>query len=273
VLRILSAVVVIVVLLAIVIVWRPWDSGQRTAQLLPPREQQQPQTPSLVPIDEMQSRMADDELVKSTVERVLGVLASSQKEPDFLDKDCESDTKAKDIYRGMMLSYAGYLLVMSDLRSGNYENYGFVPDDHAQIDTAPLLSHWTKDRVTAFWQGADALAPLAAEDKRAIAAFLNELKSFRPVYAVVKRTTTDYDYFDIDALNDVLQKAGRAPVNKCLLGYNGYALKWNVHGNGTEIEMLPARYMLDFWHRRAAQGTTDLADWFLTSMSGWLSPS
>jgi hypothetical protein len=35
--------------------------------------------------------------------------------------------------------------------------------------------------------------------------------------------------------------------------------------------MLPARYMLDFWDRRAAQGTTDLADWFLTSMSGWLS--
>ncbi len=270
-LRIVGAVVVIVALLAVVFVWKPWDSRHGTAQLPPPREQQQAQTTPLASIDEMQSRLANDELVKSTVERALAVLAASEKEPDFLDKDCESDAKAKDIYRGMMLSFAGYLLVMSDLRGGDYENYGFVPDDHAQIEAAPLLSHWSKDRVTAFWQGSNALASLPAEDKRAIAAFLNELKSFRPVYAVVKRSTPDYDYFDIDTLNDVLQKAGRAPVNKCLLGYNGYTLKWNAHGNGTEIEMLPARYMLDFWHRRAAQGTTDVADWFLTSMSGWLS--
>jgi hypothetical protein len=86
----------------------------------------------------------------------------------------------------------------------------------------------------------------------------------------VKRTAPDYEYFDVETLNDVLHKAGRAPVNKCLLGYNGYALTWDVHGDGTEIQMLPARYMLDFWNRRAAQGTTDLADWFLSSMSGWL---
>jgi hypothetical protein len=226
-LRIVGAVVAVVVLLAIVFVWRPWDSGQRTTQLPPPRDQQQPQTTSLVPIEEMESRMADDDLVKSTVERALGVLAASKKEPDFLDKDCESDGQAKEIYHGMMLSFAGYLLVMTDLRSGDYENYGFVPDDHAQINAAPLLSHWSKERVTAFWQGANALGSLAAEDKRAIAAFLNELKAFRPTYDVVKRTTADYDYFDIDTLNDVLQKAGRTPVNKWAITA--------MHSNGTRM--------------------------------------
>ena len=271
--RIVGAVVAVVVLVAIVLVWRPWESRQHTAQLPPPAAQpQQPATP-LVSIDEMQSRMADDDRVKNAVDRAVGVLASSEKEADFLDKDCESDPKAKDIYRGMMLSLTGYLLVMTDLRSGDYENYGFVPEDHTRIDPAPLLSHWSKDRVTAFWHGTNALASLPAEDRRAIAAFLTELKSFRPVYVLVKQTAPDYDYFEIDTLNDVLQKAGRAPVNKCLLGYNGYALRWNVHGSGTEIQMLPASYMLDFWNRRAAQGTTDLADWFLTRMSGWLSRS
>jgi hypothetical protein len=171
----------------------------------------------------------------------------------------------------MMLSFAGYLLVMTDLRSGDYENYGFVPEDHSQIDPAPLLAHWSKERVTAFWQASNALGSLPAEDRRAVAAFLNQLKSFRPIYVLVKRTSPDYDNFDIDTLNDVLRNAGRAPVNKCLLGYNGYILKWSVHGSGTQIEMLPARYMLDFWDRRTAQGTTDVADWFLTAMNGWLS--
>ena len=135
--RIVGAVVAVVVLVAIALVWRPWESRQRTAQLLPPAAQpQQPATP-LVSIDEMQSRMADDDRVKNAVDRAVGVLASSEKEPDFLEKDCESDPEAKDIYRGMMLSLTGYLLVMTDLRSGDYENYGFVPEDHAGIDPAP----------------------------------------------------------------------------------------------------------------------------------------
>jgi hypothetical protein len=177
--RIIGAIVAVIVLGAIVLVWRPWESRQRTAQLPPPAAQQQPQTTTpLVSIDEMQSRMADDDRVKKAVDRALGVLASSEKEPDFLDKDCESDPKAKDIYRGMMLSFTGYLLVMTELRSGDYENYGFVPEDHGQIDPTPLVSHWSKDRVTAFWQGSNALASLPAEDRRAVAAFLNELKSF-----------------------------------------------------------------------------------------------
>jgi hypothetical protein len=270
--RIVGAVVVVIVLGAIAFLWRPWES-QRTAQLPPPAVQQPAPTTPLVSVDEMQSRMGDDDRVKSAVDRAVAVLASSGKEPDFNNKDCESDPKVQDIYRGMMLSFAGYLLVMTDLRSGDYENYGRVPDDHADIDVKPLLSHWTKERATTFWQGAKALATLPPDDKRAVAAFLNELKSFRPIYVLVKRTAPDYDYFDVETLNDVLQKAGRVPVNTCLLGYNGYSLSWNVHGDATGFEMLPARYMLDFWDRRAAQGTTDLADWFLTSMSGWLSRS
>jgi hypothetical protein len=272
--RILGAVAAVIALVAIAFLWQPWKSRQGTAQLPLSREQPAPQpTTPLVSLDEMQSRMADDELVRRAVARAMDALASSEKEPDFVDKDCESDAKAKDVSRGMMLSVAGYLLVMTDLRSGDYENYGFVPEDRAHIDTAPLLAHWTKDRVSAFWQGSNALASLPAEDKRAVAAFLNELKSFRPIYVVVKRTAPDYDNFPIETLNEVLQKAGRPQVNKCLLGYNDYVLKWNVHGNGTEISMLPASYMLDFWNRRAAQGTTDLAEWFLTAMSGWLSRS
>jgi hypothetical protein len=182
-------------------VWQPWES--RRTVLPPSSQQQQPEpTTPLVSIAEMQARMADDELVKNTVARALNALASSEKEPDFLDKDCEADAQAKDIYRGMMLSFAGYLLVMTDLRSGDYENYGFVPEDHSQIDPAPLLAHWSKERVTAFWQASNALGSLPAEDRRAVAAFLNQLKSFRPIYVLVKRTSPDYDNFDIDTLND-----------------------------------------------------------------------
>jgi hypothetical protein len=136
--RILGAVAVIIALAAIIFVWQPWES--RRTVLPPSSQQQQPEpTTPLVSIAEMQARMADDESVKNTVARALNALASSEKEPDFLDKDCEADAQAKDIYRGMMLSFAGYLLVMTDLRSGDYENYGFVPEDHSQIDPQEAL--------------------------------------------------------------------------------------------------------------------------------------
>jgi hypothetical protein len=95
--RILGAVVAVIALVAIVFLWQPWKSRQGTAQLPPPREQPAPQpTTPLVSLDEMQSRMADDELVRRAVARAMDALASSEKEPDFVDKDCESDAKAKD---------------------------------------------------------------------------------------------------------------------------------------------------------------------------------
>jgi hypothetical protein len=28
--------------------------------------------------------------------------------------------------------------------------------------------------------------------------------------------------------------------------------------------------MIGFWHRRDAEGKSDLADWFLSTMAGWL---
>ena len=54
--RIVGAVVVVIVLGAIALLWRPWER-QRTAQLPPPAVQQPAPTTPLVSIDEMQSRM------------------------------------------------------------------------------------------------------------------------------------------------------------------------------------------------------------------------
>jgi hypothetical protein len=156
--RILGAVAAIIALAAIIFVWQPWER-RRTVQL-PPSRPTTARTDDAACLDCRDAVAHGRWRIGQEYRCPRDALASSEKEPDFLDKDCEDDAQAKDIYRGMMLSFAGYLLVMTDLRSGDYENYGFVPEDHSQIDAAPLLAHWSKERVTAFWHASNALGSL-----------------------------------------------------------------------------------------------------------------
>jgi hypothetical protein len=129
------------------------------------------------------------------------------------------------------------------------------------------------------WRSSNALTALSADDKKAIATFLNELKSYRSIYAIVKRAKPRLDTMDwsagspvsTDEISEILKKAGRPPIGGCYKSDYGYKLMWDVPGSsGTAINFDPAEYMFSFWYRRDAEGKSDLAEWFLTSMVGWL---
>ena len=74
-----------------------------------------------------------------------------------------------------------------------------------------------------------------------------------------------------DEISEILKKAGRPPIGSCYKSDYGYSLTWDVTVSGaTAINFYPAEYMFSFWYRRDAEGKSDLAEWFLTSMLGWL---
>ena len=109
--------------------------------------------------------------------------------------------------------------------------------------------------------------------------FLNELQSYRAIYALVKRAKPNLDAMNwgfgtpisVDEVSEILRRAGRPPINKCYENDYGYKLKWNATASGsTDIAFEPVSYMIGFWHRREAEGKSDLADWFLSAMTGWL---
>jgi hypothetical protein len=208
--RIIGAVAAVLAVV-IILLWQPWRTSPITAQVPAPQEPEQPQAAPLVSLAEMQSRLSDDDLVTAALKRAANALASSEKEPQFSEDACAADAKIKAIYRGMILAHAGYYLVMADLRSGDYQNYGFLPADEAELNTNTLLSHWSKERVARIWQSSNALNALSAEDRSSIAAFLNELKLFKPIYLSVKRTNPDFDALDQDAVDGILQKRAAHP--------------------------------------------------------------
>ena len=74
-----------------------------------------------------------------------------------------------------------------------------------------------------------------------------------------------------DEISEILKKAGRPPIGSCYKSDYGYKLTWDVTASGaTAINFYPAEYMFSFWYRRDAEGKSDLAEWFLTSMLDWL---
>jgi TIR domain len=239
---------------------------------------EEPRDPG-VSLAELTLRMRDEDLVKSAIIRAAKVLASAGKEAEFFEEGCDKDPKVGNFYRGMILAHAGYFLVMADLRTGSYRNYGLLPEDYPNLERASLFSYWTKERVSNVWRSSNALAALPADDKKAIATFLNELKSYRSIYAIVKRAKPRLDTMDwsagspvaTDEISEILKKAGRPPIGSCYKSDYGYKLTWDATTSGaTAINFYPAEYMFSFWYRRDAEGKSDLAEWFLTSMLGWL---
>ena len=77
--------------------------------------------------------MRDEDLVKSAIIRATKVLAAADKETDLYTEGCDKDPKVGNFYRGMILAHAGYFLVMADLRTGSYRNYGLLPEDHPNL--------------------------------------------------------------------------------------------------------------------------------------------
>jgi hypothetical protein len=266
--------------IAIAGVWRPWtrSTPAPAGPQAVVRQVEAPRDPG-VSLAELTSRMRDEDLVKSAIIRATKVLAAADKEADLYTEGCDKDPKVGNFYRGMILSHAGYFLVMADLRTGSHRNYGFLPEDYPNLEKASLFSYWTKERVSNVWRSSNALTALSADDKKAIATFLNELKSYRSIYAIVKRAKPRLDTMDwsagspvsTDEISEILKKAGRPPIGGCYKSDYGYKLMWDVPGSsGTAINFDPAEYMFSFWYRRDAEGKSDLAEWFLTSMVGWL---
>ena len=225
-----------------------------------------------VSLTELALRMKNEPSVTSAVIGATKVLAAADKTPEFFEQGCDKDPQVKDFYRGMLLAHAGYYLVLSELRTGTYKNYGFPPKDYSLLDKASLYAFWTKERISQVWRDSNAIAALSADDKKALVAFLSELQSFRSVYALVKRAKPDLDSMNwgfgppipSEEISEILKRAGRAPISKCYESDYGYKLNWNVTANGSsEIAFEPINYMIGFWHRRDVEGKSDLADWFL----------
>ena len=264
--------------LALILAWQPWKAAPH-ATLPPTQQTTTPQRDPGVSLTELSMRMANEALVKSAVIRATSVLAGAGKTMEFYEEGCDKDAKVRDIYRGMMLAHAGYFLVMADLRTGSYQNYGFLPEDHAYLEKASLYSFWTMDRVTALWRSSNALASLDGDDKKALAAFLTELKGYRAIYAAVKRVKPNLAQLnwlrgspvEFAEINEILKRSGRPPISKCYLSDYGYRLTWNVTPTGgTAVNFMPVDYMFSFWYRRDSEGKEQLADTFITSMIGWL---
>jgi TIR domain len=230
-------------------------------------------------LTELALRMKNEPSVTSAVIGATKVLAAADKTPEFFEQGCDKDPAVGNFYRGMLLAHAGYYLVLSELQTGSYKRYGFPPKDYSLLDKDSLYAFWTKDRIAKVWRDSNALGALGADDRKALVAFLSELQAFRSVYALVKRAKPDLDSMNwgfgppipAEEVSEILRRAGRPPISKCYESDYGYKLSWNVTANGsTEIAFEPINYMIGFWHRRDAEGKSDLADWFLSSMVSWL---
>jgi hypothetical protein len=216
--------------------------------------------------------MGNEVRVKAAIVRATAALSSSEKVQNFFDQDCQNDTKGRNVHRGMMLAYAGYYLVMTDLRTGSYQEYDMLPDDHGLLQKGGLFSFWSIDRALNVWRATNALKTLAPDDKRAIAAFLTELKSFRPIYTAINSTKPNYDLLQPDEASAILRRAGRSGLDECLSSGLGYELKWTATPRGgTSMSGAPVIYMIGFWHRRDLEGKSDLAELFLGRMIELLS--
>lgn len=249
-----------------------------SAQAPAEEAEEPPERETGVSLSELKLRMLDGSLVKSAIIRATDVLAAADKEQKFFSEGCDKDPHVRDFYRGMILAHAGYYLVMADLRTGRHRNYGFLWDDYSSLQRASLYAYWTKERVADVWRSSNALAALGVDDKRALTAFLNELKSYRAVYSLVKQARPGLDWSNgvpigFSQIDGIVKRAGHTPINKCYIGDYGYSLKWNVTSRGeTEINFFPVDYMVSFWYRRDVEDKTDLADWFLSVMIRWLKP-
>jgi TIR domain len=305
--RILASAGTIVGVILLVAVWQSWKdstvapavsppapqvsaSGPDVAQPAPapPAPQEQaasPQAPPDTPRDagvsltELAMRMKNEPSVASAIIGATKVLASSDKTSELTTEGCAKDPKVNDFYRGMILAHAGYYLVIADLQTGSYRNYGFPTKDYSLLDKASLYAFWTKDRISKAWRESNALASLGPDDKKALSVFLSALQSYRAIYALVKRAKPNLDAINwgigggipVEEISEILRRAGRPPISKCYENEYGYKLNWNATASGsTEIDFEPASYMIGFWHRRDAEGKSDLADWFLSTMAGWL---
>jgi hypothetical protein len=212
----------------------------------------------------MAARMTDEARVKSSITRVTTLLASAGKRPLFTDQNCERDARMRDIHRGMVMALAGYFLVISDLRVERFDYVDRLPEDYGQVDRTGLYSFWTVSRAINLWSTSKVLASLSPDDKRAIGAFLTELRLFRARYTILLRANTIFgQILDFDAVNEILKRAGN-PFNKCLQEPVAYELMWSI-APGVQHDA-PAGYMIRFWYRRDRDGKTDLADQFVSSM-------
>jgi TIR domain len=248
----------------------------------PPNAEQAPPSAARdtgVSLTELAMRMKNEPSVASAIIGATKVLAAADKTPELTTEGCAKDPKVNDFYRGMMLAHAGYYLVIADLQTGSYRNYGFPTKDYSLLDKASLYAFWTKERISKAWRESNALASLGPDDKRALSVFLSELQSYRAIYALVKRAKPNLDAINwglgggipVEEVSEILRRAGRPPISKCYENEYGYKLNWNATASGsTEIDFEPASYMIGFWHRRDAEGKSDLADWFLSTMAGWL---
>jgi TIR domain len=302
--RIFAAAASVLAVILFFAVWQPWKSSQ----VSPSASLDAPQAPAATPatpdaaqappaaaqpapapaeavrdpgvsLTELALRMKNEPSVTSAIIGATKVLAAADKAPEFTVEGCADDPKAREFYRGMILAHAGYYLVISDLQTGSYRNYGFLPKDYGLLDKDSLYAFWTKDRISKAWRDSNALAALSADDKRALTVFLTELQSYRAVYGLVKRAKPNLDSMNwgfgapisADEVSEILRRAGRPPINKCYENDYGYKLNWNVTPSGsTDIDFEPQSYMLGFWHRRDVEGKSDLAEWFLSAMVTWL---
>ncbi len=174
--RILASAGTIVGVILLVAVWQSWKdstvapsvspaapqvsaSGPDVAQPAPapaaPQEQAaSPQAPPDTPRDagvsltELAMRMKNEPSVASAIIGATKVLAAADKTSELTTEGCGKDPKVNDFYRGMILAHAGYYLVIADLQTGSYRNYGFPTKDYSLLDKASLYAFWTKERIS-----------------------------------------------------------------------------------------------------------------------------
>ena len=234
-----------------------------------------------VSLTELALRMKNEPSVTSAVIGATKVLAAADKTPEFFEQGCDKDPQVKDFYRGMLLAHAGYYLVLSELRTGTYKNYGFPPKDYSLLDKASLYAFWTKERISQVWRDFERDRRFERRRQESVGGVPERAAVFslRLCSREARQARPRLDELGLRAANPErgdqrdLKRAGRAPISKCYESDYGYKLNWNVTANGSsEIAFEPINYMIGFWHRRDVEGKSDLADWFLSTMVTRLKP-
>lgn len=218
-------------------------------------------------------RFADTAWLKSSLTRIIAPWSQARlvdAEPTWYNQpQCRDDARVGRFYRGIHLTFATYFLLVSLKEKGDFSDYRFFasqidsdkpPAEWATEDRSAVVRSWNAGRLTALFDTVLAATRPSRTDREAVREFLQTLLQARSFYRNVGE-----QYFKMSSgperfalINKAL--AGATPPNACLEGHYGFKVVLpHLKGKSSSIFFVPIEYMVQFWKRRDADGTSALA--------------